>query len=52
MNETEIASKIIRFIEEKERRLQANRLSVEQSRGDVVKSILDELERVMSDENQ
>ena len=52
MNESEIASKMISFIEEKERQLQANKLSVDQSRSDVVKAILDELERVTSDENQ
>ena len=51
MNESEIASKMISFIEEKERQLQANKLSVDQSRSDVVKAILDELERVTSDEN-
>lgn len=52
MNESEIASKMISFIEEKERQLQVNKLSVDQSRSDVVKAILDELERVTSDENQ
>lgn len=52
MNESEIAIKLICFIEEKERQLQVNKLSVDQSRSDVVKAILDELERVTSDENQ
>lgn len=52
MNESEIASKMISFIEEKERQLQVNKLSADQSRSDVVKAILDELERVTSDENQ
>ncbi len=52
MNEAEIASKMISFIEDKERQLQVSKLSVDQSRSDVVKSILDELERVTSDENQ
>lgn len=52
MNESEIASKMIGFIEKKERQLQVNKLSVDQSRSDVVKAILDELERVTSDENQ
>lgn len=52
MNEAEIASKMIGFIEEKERQLQVSKLSVDQSRNDVVKAILDELERVTSDENQ
>lgn len=52
MNESEIASKMISFIEDKERQLQVNRLSVDQSRSDVVKSILNELERVMSSEDK
>lgn len=52
MNESEIAIKMIGFIEGKERQLQVNKLSVDQSRSDVVKAILDELERVTSDENQ
>lgn len=52
MNESEIASKMIAFIEERERQLQVNKLSADQSRSDVVKAILDELERVTSDENQ
>ena len=52
MNESEIAIKMIGFIEEKERLLQVSKLSVDQSRSDVVKAILDELERVTSDENQ
>lgn len=52
MNESEIASTMISFIEAKERQLQVNKLSADQSRSDVVKAILDELERVTSDENQ
>lgn len=52
MNDSEIANKMIAFIEEKERQLQVNKLSVDQSRSDVVKMILDELERATSDENQ
>ena len=52
MNESEIASKMIAFIEERERQLQVNKLSADQSRSDVVKAILDELERVTSDENK
>jgi len=51
MNESEIASKMISFIKDKERQLQVSKLSVGESRSDVVKSILDELERVTSDEN-
>lgn len=52
MNESEIAKRMISFIEEKERQLQVNKLLVDQSRSDVVKAILDELERVTFDENQ
>lgn len=52
MNESEITIKMIGFIEEKEQQLQVNKLAVDQSRNDVVKAILDELERVTSDENQ
>lgn len=52
MSESEIVRKMIGFIEEKERQLQVSKLSVDQSRNDVVKAILDELERVTSDENQ
>ena len=51
MNDSEIASRLILFIEEKERQIQASKLSVDQTKGDVVKSILDELERVIADEN-
>ena len=47
MNEQEIVSQMITFIEEKERQLQNNRLSADnQQRNNVVQSILDELERV------
>lgn len=47
MNEQEIVSHMITFIEEKERQLQSNRLAADnQTKNDVVKSILDELERV------
>lgn len=51
MNDSENVEKMVRFIEEKERRLQANKLSAEQIKSDVVKSILDELERVVLNEN-
>ena len=40
------------FVEEKERQLQLSKLTAEQAKSDVVKSILDELERVSADENQ
>ena len=47
MNEQEIVSQMITFIEEKERQLQNSRLSADnQQRNNVVQSILDELERV------
>ena len=47
MNEQEIVSQMITFIEEKERQLQNSRLAADnQQRNNVVQSILDELERV------
>ena len=47
MNEQEIVSHMITFIEEKERQLQNSRLAADnQQRNNVVQSILDELERV------
>ena len=52
MNEQEIVNKMISFIEEKERQLQLNKLAADQAKGDIVKSILDELERVSTYENQ
>ncbi len=52
MNEREIVDKMITFIEDKERQLQLNKLTAEQAKGDIVKSILDELERVSADEDQ
>ncbi len=51
MNDSEIVEKMVRFIEEKERQLQVNKLSADQIKSDVVKSILDELERVVVNEN-
>ena len=53
MNEKEIVTDMISFIEKKERELQFNKMSADtQTRNDVVKSILDELERVTTDENK
>jgi len=52
MNEREIVDKMITFIEDKERQLQLNKLTADQAKGDIVKSILDELERVSADEDQ
>lgn len=47
MNEQEAVRHLITFIEEKERQLQSNRLTSDnQVKNDIVKSILDELERV------
>ncbi len=43
---------MIQFIEVKERELQAAKLAETQGRTDIVKAILDELDRVTSDENQ
>ena len=53
MNEKEIVTNMISFIKKKERELQFNKMSADtQTRNDVVKSILDELERVTTDENK
>ena len=52
MNEQAIVDKMIGFINEKERELQANKMSADKNiKNDVVKMILDELEREMSNEN-
>ncbi len=53
MNDTEIISNMISFIEEKERAAQAaNIYSESQIKTDVVKAVLDELEREIKNENQ
>ena len=53
MIEKEIVADMISFIEKKERELQFNKISADaQARNDVVKSILDELECVTTDENK
>lgn len=52
MNEREIVDSMITFVEEKERQNQLNKLTADQAKSDIVKSILDELERVSTDENQ
>lgn len=53
MNEKEIVTDMISFIETKERELQFNKMNADtQVRNDVVKSILDELERVTKNENK
>ena len=51
MNEREIVDKMIVFIEERERQNQLGKLTADQAKGDVVKSILDELDRVSTDED-
>ena len=50
MNEAKIVEKMITFIEDKERQLQVEKLTTGQNKGDIVKAILDELER-RTDEN-
>ena len=53
MNEHDVVEGMINFIEKKERELQANKMSVDsQVKNDVVKMILDELERVSTDEDK
>ena len=52
MNDQEIVNKMIDFVEEKERQHQLSKLGTEQAKSDIVKSILDELERVSTDEDQ
>ena len=47
-----IVSQMINFIEQKEREFQASKLTDNQGKADIVKSILDELERVTTNENK
>lgn len=50
MNEQDIVANMIAFIEKKERELQFNKISADnQAKSDIVKSILDELERVTNE---
>lgn len=52
MNEQVIIDKMITFIETKEREIQANKMNADnQAKNDVVKSIMDELERETTNEN-
>lgn len=52
MSEKEIVTNMIDFIENKERELQLNKMSADsQIKNDVVKMILDELERATNDED-
>ena len=48
MNEQAIVEKMITFIEKKERELQANKMNAD---NDIIKSIMDELERETTNEN-
>lgn len=53
MSKQEIVTNMITFIEKKERELQINKMSADtQVKNDVVKSILDELERVTNNEDK
>ena len=51
MNEHDVVEGMINFIEKKERELQANKMSVDsQVKNDLVKMILDELERATDED--
>lgn len=52
MNEQAVINKMIAFVEEKERELQANKMSADNhAKNDVVKTIIDELERETTNED-
>lgn len=51
MNEQEKVERMVEFIEEKERQLQVNKITADTAKSDIVKQILDELERVSENEN-
>ena len=52
MNEQAIVEKMITFIEKKERELQANKMNADnRAKNDIIKSIMDELERETKNEN-
>lgn len=52
MSEEEIIRHMINFVEQQEHQVAINKLaSPTQNKGDVVKAILDELEKVTSNEN-
>lgn len=52
MNEQAVINKMIDFIEGKERELQANKMSADNhAKSDVVKMIIDELERETTNED-
>ena len=53
MSDNGVVNKMISFIEEKEKQLQAEKMLGENSaKNDIVKAILDELEREVSNENK
>ena len=53
MNNEEIVYSMISFIEQKERELQTGKMGSDSSaKSDIVKSILNELERVTANENK
>lgn len=53
MNDSNVVKDIIAFIEKKEKQLQAEKMLGESSaKNDIVKSILDELEKEVSNENK
>lgn len=52
MNEQAVVDKMITFIQEKERELQANKMSADNhAKSDIVKLIMDELERETTNAN-
>ena len=51
-NNSTIVSHMIDYIEQKEREFQASKLTDNQGKADIVKSILDELERETKHDNQ
>ncbi len=53
MSEQEVVQHMIAFVEQKERQIASNKLaSAAQGKGDAVKAILDELEKVTANENK
>ena len=53
MNEQEIVNHMIEFVEKTYLKIASNKLaSTNQTKGDAVKAILDELERVTTNENK
>lgn len=53
MNENDVVKNMIKFIEDKERQLQAEKMLGENSaKNDIVKSILDELDKEVANEDK